>query len=63
MNSVVPIPMTTYRVTEWDGTPVEGQFYEGDLQPMKVPDDALFRMEKDFALAWFPGQSQMDGVA
>ena len=43
---VVPGPVPTYRLTEWDGTPLEGQFYEEDVQPVTVPDDALFRVEK-----------------
>ena len=43
---VVHGPVTTYLVTEWEGTPVEGQFYEEYLQAVTVPDDALFRVEK-----------------
>ena len=46
MQRVVPGPVPTYRLTEWDGTPLEGQFYEDDVQPITVSDDALFRMEK-----------------
>ena len=43
---VVPGVAPTYRVQEWDGTVVEGSFYEEDLQKVTVPDDALFRVEK-----------------
>ena len=37
-------PVVTYRLSEWDGTPIKGTFYEPDIQ--KVPDDSLFRVEK-----------------
>ena len=46
---VVPGALPTYRVQEWDGTPVEGTFYEEDLQKVTMPDDALFRVEKILA--------------
>ena len=36
----------TYKVEEWDGTPVKGTFYEQDLQKVTMDDDALFRIEK-----------------
>ena len=36
----------TYKIQEWDGTPVEGTFYQEDLQKVHIPDDALFRVEK-----------------
>ena len=36
----------TYRVTELDGTPVKGTFYEEDLQRVRVSDESLFRIEK-----------------
>ena len=36
----------TYKVEEWDGTLVEGTFYEQDLQKVNVKDDDLFRIEK-----------------
>ena len=39
-------PTPTYRITEWDGTPVEGTFYNQDLQRVRVSDDSLFRVEK-----------------
>ena len=38
--------MVTYKLEEWDGTPLEGCFYEKDVQKVTVPDDALFRVEK-----------------
>ena len=42
MTGVVP----TYKVNEWDGTPVKGTFYAEDLQKVTVKDDDLFRVEK-----------------
>ena len=36
----------TYKIHEWDGTPVEGTFYAEDLQKVTVRDDDLFRVEK-----------------
>ena len=44
---VVRGEVPTYKVQEWDGTPVEGTFYRQDLQPVTVPDDGLFRIEKN----------------
>ena len=38
--------VATYKIKEWDGTPVKGTFYEQDVQKVDVPDDALFRVEK-----------------
>ena len=38
--------MPTYEVEEWDGTLLEGTFYEQDLQKVNVKDDDLFRIEK-----------------
>ena len=43
---VVRGPVVTYHLEEWDGTPLEGSFYEQDVQKVTVPDDALFRVEK-----------------
>ena len=42
VTGVVP----TYKINEWDGTPVEGTFYNEDLQKVTVKDDDLFRVEK-----------------
>ena len=42
IRGVVP----TYKIHEWDDTPVKGTFYEADLQNVYVSDDALFRIEK-----------------
>ena len=39
-------PMAAYKVSEWDGTPIEGTFYPQDLQKVDVTDDSLFRVEK-----------------
>ena len=32
------IPFPAYKIKEWDGTPVEGTFYEEDLQKVYVAD-------------------------
>ena len=40
LRGVVP----TYKINEWDGTPLKGTFYEEDLQKVRVND--LFRVEK-----------------
>ena len=34
--------MVTYKITEWDGTPIKGSFYEPDLQKVSVADDSLY---------------------
>ena len=39
-------PVVTYRLSEWDGTPIKGTFYEPDVQKVQVSDDSLFRGEK-----------------
>ena len=39
-------PVVTYRLSEWDGTPIKGTFYEPDVQNVQVSDDSLFRVEK-----------------
>ena len=39
-------PVPTFRITEWDGTAVQGTFYTQDLPKVQVSDDALFRVEK-----------------
>lgn len=36
----------TYKLQEWDGTPLKGTFYQEDVQKVHVLDDALFRVEK-----------------
>ena len=43
---VVPGAVVTYKLKEWDGTPLEGSFYEEDVQKVTVPNEALFRVEK-----------------
>ena len=39
-------PLVTYKLTEWDGTPIKGTFYEKDVQKVHVSDESLFRVEK-----------------
>ena len=39
-------PVVTYRLSEWDGMPIKGTFYEPDVQKVQVSDDSLFRVEK-----------------
>ena len=39
-------PWPPIKIKEWDGEPIEGTFYEQDVQKVDVPDDALFRVEK-----------------
>ena len=39
-------PLPTYRVSEWDGTPIKGTFYIQDVQKVDVDDNSLFRVEK-----------------
>ena len=46
VHRMVPGPVPTYKIREWDDTPVEGTFYEVDLQKVHVSDQALFRIEK-----------------
>ena len=38
--------VVTYRLSEWDGTPIKGTFYEPDVQKVQVSDDSIFRVEK-----------------
>jgi len=44
VHRVVPGPVPTYKIREWDDTPVQGTFYEEDLQKVHVSD--VFRIEK-----------------
>ena len=44
VHRVVPGPVPTYKIHEWDDTPVQGTFYEEDLQKVHVSD--VFRIEK-----------------
>lgn len=39
-------PVPTYRIKEWDGTPVRGTFYNEDLQKVTVTDQHVFRIDK-----------------
>ena len=43
---VRPTPLPTYRLREWDGTPIKGTFYNEDVQKVNVTEDSLFRVEK-----------------
>lgn len=40
------LPIPSYKVSEWNGTPMKGTFYEQDLQKVQADDDSLFRVEK-----------------
>ena len=44
VHRVVPGPVPTYKIHEWDDTPIKGTFYEEDLQKVHVSD--VFRIEK-----------------
>lgn len=46
VDKVKPGPVPTYKITEWDGTPLVGTFYNQDVQKVEVSDDTLFRIEK-----------------
>ena len=46
VHRVVPGPVPTYKIREWDDTPVDGTFYDADFQKVHVSDQALFRIEK-----------------
>ena len=39
-------PVVTYKLTEWNGTPLNGKFYKENVQKVVVPDDALFRIDQ-----------------
>ena len=39
-------PVPTYKVEEWDGTPLKGTFYKQDVQKVNVTDNDIFRIEK-----------------
>ena len=43
---VVPRVVPSYRLQEWDGTPVENTFYQQDLKRVNMTDEPLFRVEK-----------------
>ena len=46
VHRVLPGSVPTYKIREWDESPVEGTLYEEDLQKVNVSDQALFRIEK-----------------
>lgn len=39
-------PVPTFRIKEWDGSPIRGTFYNEDLQKVTVSDERVFRMDK-----------------
>ena len=39
-------PVVTYKLTEWDGSPIKGTFYEPDVQKVHVTDESLFRIDR-----------------
>lgn len=43
---VLPGPVVTYKITEYDGTPLRGRFYGEELQKVHVDDASLFRIER-----------------
>lgn len=46
VKSVHQREVPTYKIKEWDGTPVQGTFYNEDLQKVTALDDGVFRVEK-----------------
>lgn len=46
VKSVRAGPVPTYKVTEWEGTPIRGTFYEEDLQRVSAAGDDVFRVER-----------------
>ena len=46
VDRVIRGPVNTYKIRELDDTPLEGTFYEQDLQKVNVSDDDVFRVEK-----------------
>ena len=46
VHRVIEGSVPTYKIREWDDTPVKGTFYHEDLQKVHVSDEALFRIEK-----------------
>jgi len=46
VHRVVPGAVPTYKIREWDDTPVQGTLYDADLQKVHVSDQALSRIEK-----------------
>ncbi|KAJ8034802.1 hypothetical protein HOLleu_21801 [Holothuria leucospilota] len=39
-------PVPVYKLTDWGGEPIEGNFYESELQKVNLAQGALFRVEK-----------------
>ena len=47
-HNVATQALVTYKLSEWDGTPITGTFYERDVLKVHVSDESLFRVEKVF---------------
>lgn len=45
MKSVERGAVPSYKITEWDSTPIRGTFYDEDLQKVTVAKDDFFRVE------------------
>ena len=43
---VLNLSVPAYKLNEYDGTPLEGTFYEPEMQKVNVSEDDLFRVEK-----------------
>ena len=43
----IPRPVATYKLQEWDGSPLQGTFYKQDLQKVCVSDNDIFCVEKN----------------
>ncbi|XP_071832366.1 uncharacterized protein [Apostichopus japonicus] len=41
-----PKPIPVYKLQDWNGEAIEGNFYEHELQSVYVDESALFRVEK-----------------
>jgi len=59
VHRVVPGPVPTYKIREWDDTPVQGTFYEEDLQKVHVSDvfwiEKVLKRQKDRLLVKWKG--------
>ena len=48
--------VSTYKIEEWDGTPIQGTFYAQDLQQVSVRDSDIFRIDKIVKSSWSSGK-------
>ena len=46
IDRILNLPVPAYRIKEYDETPVEGAFYEPELQKVNIKEDDFFRIEK-----------------